>query len=156
MGCRTNELQFQVRVLSCQTQLQEQHWKQGGCHDTYWWENHSCCWEARQHGWYHQRIWESAAGITWGCYLCRVIGVRIPADQSAQQATSLPSTLKDQISGLQQKDAVEGRLKYYLDLEKEPYAEERKQDTQLVSYLDYTVENDFCCLGLCAQCGGRG
>ena len=88
--------------------------------------------------------------------LCRVIGVRIPADQSAQQATSLPSTPQDQISGLQQKDAVEGSLKYYLDLEKEPYSEERKQDTQLVSYLDYTVENDFCCLGLCAQCGGRG
>ena len=82
--------------------------------------------------------------------------MRIPADQSAQQATSLPSTPKDQISGLQQKDAVEGSLKYNLDLEKEPYSEERKQDTQLVSYLDYTVENDFCCLGLCAQCGGRG
>ena len=78
----------------------------------------------------------------------------MPADQSTQQATSLPSTPKDQISGLQQKDAVEGSLKYYLDLEKEPYSEERKQDTQLVSYLDYTVENDFCCLGLCAQCGG--
>ena len=49
------------------------------------------------------------------------MGVRIPADQRAQQATSLPYTPKDQISGLQQKDAAEGRLKYYLDLEKEPY-----------------------------------
>lgn len=81
--------------------------------------------------------------------------MRIPADQSAQQATSLPSTPKDQISGLQQKDEVEGRLKYYLDLEKEPYSEERKQDTQeasqLVSYLVYTVENDFSCLALCVQ-----
>ena len=81
--------------------------------------------------------------------------VRISADQRAQQATSLPCTPKDQISGLQQKDAAEGRLKYYLDLEKEPYSEERKHDTQeasqLVSYLDYIVENDFCCLGLCVR-----
>ena len=90
MGSWTNEFQFQIRVLSCQRQLQEQHWKYRQCHNRYWWENHSCCWEARQHGWYHQRIWESAAGITWGCYLCRVIEVRISADQRAQQATSLP------------------------------------------------------------------
>ena len=83
------------------------------------------------------------------------MGVRIPAHQRAQQATSLPSTPKDQISGLQQKDVVVGRLKYYPDLEKEPYSEERKQDTQeasqLVSCLDYIVENDFCCLGLCVK-----
>ena len=49
------------------------------------------------------------------------MGVRIPADQCAQQANSLPSTPKDQISGLQRKDAVEGKLKYYLDCEKEPH-----------------------------------
>ena len=83
------------------------------------------------------------------------MGVRIPADQRSQQATSLPYTPKDQISGLQQKDAAEGRLKYYLDLEKEPYSEERKKDTQealqLVSYLGFIVENDFCCLGLCVR-----
>lgn len=83
------------------------------------------------------------------------MGVRIPADQRAQQATSLPYTPKDQISRLQQKDAAEGRLKYYLDLEKEPCSEERKKDTQealqLVSYLGFIVENDFCCLGLCVR-----
>lgn len=46
------------------------------------------------------------------------LGVTRPADECAEQATSLPSIPRDQIAALQQKDAEVARLKYYLDLER--------------------------------------
>ena len=54
------------------------------------------------------------------------LGVTRPADKCAEKATSLPSIPTDEITALQQKDAAVTRLKYYLDLRRKPYQEERK------------------------------
>ena len=74
------------------------------------------------------------------------LGVTRPADECAEQATSLPFIPKDQIAAIQQKDAATFRLKYYLDLGRKPYREERKHETrevlQLVRHLDSIVERD--------------
>ena len=74
------------------------------------------------------------------------LGVTRPADECAEQATSLPSIPRDQIAALQQKDAAVARLKHYLDLGRKPSRAERKQETrealQLVSYLDDIAEKD--------------
>ncbi len=75
-----------------------------------------------------------------------VLEVTRPADECAEQATSLPSIPRDQIAALQQKDTEVARLKHYLDLGRKPSREETKQETrealQLLSYLDDMVEKD--------------
>ena len=48
------------------------------------------------------------------------LGVARPADECAEQATSLPAIPRDQIAVLQQKDAAVARLKHYLDLGRKP------------------------------------
>ena len=48
------------------------------------------------------------------------LGVTRPADECAEQATSLPSIPRDQIAALQQKDAAVARLMHYLDLGRKP------------------------------------
>ena len=74
------------------------------------------------------------------------LGVTRPADECAEQGTSLPPIPRDQIAGLQQKDAVVSRLKHHLDLGRMPSRAGRKQETrqasQLVSYLDDIAEKD--------------
>ena len=74
------------------------------------------------------------------------LGVTRPADECAEQATSLPSITRDQIAALQQKDGAVARLKHYLDLGRKPSRAERKQETraalQLVSYLDDIADKD--------------
>lgn len=74
------------------------------------------------------------------------LGVAGPADECAEQATSLPSISRDQLAALQQKDAAVARLKYFLDLGRKPSRAERKQETrealQLVSFLDDITEKD--------------
>lgn len=74
------------------------------------------------------------------------LGVTNPADECAEQATSLPVISRDQMAVMQQRDAAVVRLKYYLDLGRKPYREERKHETrealQLVRHLDSIVERD--------------
>lgn len=78
------------------------------------------------------------------------LGVTKPADECAEQATSLPSIPRDQIAALQQKDPAVARLRHYLKLKRKPSRDERKQETrealQLVSYLnDITEKNGVLC-----------
>jgi len=74
------------------------------------------------------------------------LGVMKQANMCAEQATSLPSILRDQIAAMLQKDPAIARLRHYLELRRRPSREERKQETgealQLVSYLDDITEED--------------
>ena len=54
------------------------------------------------------------------------LGVKRPADECTEQATSLPSIPRNPIAALQQKDAAAARLEHYLDLGRKPSRAERK------------------------------
>ena len=74
------------------------------------------------------------------------LGVTTPADERAEQATSLPSIPREQVATLQLRDPAIVRLRHYLTLNRKPNREERKQETrealQLVNHLyDITEKN---------------